>query len=67
MEGITTSGLQAAMAGTNAEALEKGVTTCDQTSTTAGSGATEQSSEGRVERPRRLAKPTARPTDFVYF
>ena len=67
MEGITTSGLQAATAGTNAEALEKRVTTYDQTSTTAGAGATEQSSEGRAERPRRSAKLTARPTDFVYF
>ena len=66
-EGITTSGLKAATAGTNAEALEKGVTTFDLTSTTAGAEATEQSSEGRAERPRRSAKPTARPTDFVYF
>ena len=62
-----TNGLQAALAGTNAEALEKGVTTCDQTTTTSGPGATKQSSEGRAERPRRLAIPTARPTDFVYF
>ena len=67
VEGITTSGLQAETTGTNAEALEKGVTTYDRTSTTARAEATEQSSEGRADRPRRSAKPTTRPTDFVYF
>ena len=66
-EGITTSDLKVATAGTNAEALEKGVTTYDPTSTTTGAEVAEQPSGGRAERPRRSAKPTAHSTDFVYF
>ena len=61
--GVTTTVSKATVAGSNAEAVEEGLTTSEVAETPAS----KSSPGGRAGRPRRSTKSTTRPTEFAYY